>query len=162
MVSGRALHITYLMSLLIALLLQMVQLPEALAGARPMWLPLLLAYWALTEPRVPALAGAFIVGLVSDVLLGSVLGQHAFALLLVVYLVTRLRPIFALFPLWQATLALAPAWLLYAFCLFWIDGATGHQANPWLRWLPVVSTGLFWPLIYIVMESLLGRRGDEE
>ena len=162
MVSGRALHITYLLSLLVALLLQMVEMPDFLAGARPMWLPLMLSYWALTEPRVPTLGGALITGLISDVLLGSVLGQHALGLIFVVYLVTRLRPIFALFPLWQATLALIPIWLLYAFTLFWIDGATGHQANLWLRWLPVISTALFWPLMYTVMETLLGRRNDEE
>ena len=162
MVSGRALHITFLLSLLVALLLQMVQMPDFLAGARPLWLPLMLAYWSLTEPRVPTLAGALVSGLVCDVLFGSVLGQHALGLILVVYLVTRLRPIFALFPLWQATLALSPVWLLFAFTLFWIDGATRHQANLWLRWLPVISTTLFWPLIYIVMESLLGRRNNEE
>lgn len=162
MISQRALVLVYSASLLLALLLQLIKLPDFLTAARPMWLPLVLAYWALTEPRVSALLGAFIMGLFSDVLFGAVLGQHALGLVLVVYLVTRLRSIFALFPLWQATLALIPTWLVFAFTLFWIDGATGHQANIWLRWLPVISTTLFWPLIYSVMEILMGRREGED
>ena len=162
MIAGKTLYTAYGASLLAALLLQLVELPEVLAAARPMWLPLFLAYWALTEPRVSVLVGGFLLGLASDVLFGSVLGEHALALVIVAYMVTRLRVIFALFPLWQATLALIPAWTLYAFTLFWIDGATQHQADPWLRWLPIVATTLFWPLVYSTLETLLGRREEEE
>lgn len=162
MMGKRSLLSVYLLSLILALLLQAVQLPEFLAGARPMWMPLILSYWALTEPRVSALAGALFMGIALDVMFGSVLGEHALALVLVVAWVTQLRPIFALFPLWQATLALISSWVIYAFVLFWIDGATSHEANPWLRWLPVISTTLFWPLIYAILEIFLGRRENEE
>ena len=162
MIAGKTLYSAYGASLLAALLLQLLELPDVLAGARPMWLPLILSYWALTEPRVSVLVGGFFLGLASDVLFGSVLGEHALALVLVAYMVTRLRVIFALFPLWQATLALIPTWVLYAFTLFWIDGATHHQADPWLRWLPIVTTTLFWPLVYSTLEISLGRREEEE
>lgn len=162
MISTRSLYIAYGTSLLMVMLLQLVQLPEFLAGARPMWLPLMLSYWALTEPRVSTLLGGFLLGIAADVLFGTVLGQHAIGLVIVAYLVQRLRSIFVLFPLWQATLALIPAWLLYAFVMFWVDGATLHQADPWLRWLPVFSTTLFWPLVYTVMELMMRREDDEE
>ena len=160
MISTRTLYIIYSLSLLTAALLQLVQLPELLAAARPLWLPLMLTYWALTEPRVSTLLGGFLLGVACDVLFGTVLGQHALAFVIVVFMVQRLRSIFVLFPLWQATLVLAPVWLSYAFVMFWIDGATAHQANAWLRWLPVFSTTLFWPLVYTLMELLL--RGVDE
>ena len=160
-ISNRALHLAYGISLLAATLLHLVQLPDFLAVARPMWMPLILSYWALTEPRVSTLLGGFLLGIVADVLFGTVFGQHALALVMVVYLVQRLRTIFVVFPLWQATLGLIPVWAIYVFMLFWVDGSTDHQANLWLRWLPIVSTTLFWPLIYTVMELLM-RRDDEE
>jgi rod shape-determining protein MreD len=94
------------------------------------------------------------------VLFGSVLGQHALGFVLVTYLVARLRAFFVLFPLWQATLALIPAWTAYAFLMFWIDGLTQHRGDDWLRWLPVVSTSLFWPLVYTIMELI--RQPPEE
>src|SRR3546814_9890443 len=77
-----------------------------------------------------------------DVLYAAPLGQHALGLVVVVYLVVRLRSFFIIFPLWQATVALVPAWVLYCFLMYWIDGATQHEAEVWLRWLPAISTTL--------------------
>lgn len=156
----RTLYVGFLLSLLAALVLQLVVLPDWLAAARPLWLPLVLSYWALRETRVSTLLPAFLLGLVADVLFGSVLGQHALGFVVVCYLVERLRPFFVLFPLWQATIALTPAWLIFAFLMFWIDGVTAHRGDPWLRWLPVVSTTLFWPLVYTLLE--LTRQQSED
>lgn len=161
MISTRALHTAYFLSLLAALLLQLVPLPDFLAAARPLWLPLMLSYWALTEPRVSTLLGGFALGIIADVLFGTVMGQHALGLVLVAYLVQKLRTLFYMFPLWQATLGLIPVWLIYAFTMFWVDGSTAHRSDMLLRWLPLISTALFWPLIYIMLELLL-RRDDEE
>lgn len=161
-ISGRTLHFAFIVSLLAALFLQLVELPELLSGARPMWLPLIVAYWALTESRTHVLFGAFILGMCADISFGTTLGQHELGLVLVAYFVTRLRPIFVLFPLWQATLALIPVWFLYSFLMFWIDGITNHRADVWLRWLPVVSTSLFWPLVFALMEIVRGGRSDDE
>jgi rod shape-determining protein MreD len=159
--SGGKLRLVFLASLTAALILQLMELPDLLAAARPLWLPLIIAYWALTEPRVPVLLGSFCFGLFSDVLFGEVLGQQAFGLVLLAYVVSRLRPIFILFPLWQSTLALVPAWLGYIFLMFWIDGISQHNGDIWLRWMPLLSTTLFWPLVYAVME-LLRTRGTQD
>lgn len=156
----RTLFAGFLFSLLLALVLQVIVLPDWLAAARPLWIPLVLSYWALREPRISVLLPAFFTGICCDVLFGSVLGQHALGFVLVTYLVARLRAFFVLFPLWQATLALIPAWVVYAFLMFWIDGLTKHTGDAWLRWLPVVSTSLFWPLVYTLMELI--RQPPEE
>lgn len=161
MTPTRGLYLGFLFSLLLALILQLVPLPEALAAARPLWVALMLAYWALREPRLSSLLPAFVLGLMMDVLFGTVLGQHALGLIFVVYLVERLRSIFILFPLWQATFALIPVWILLGVLMFWIDGVTQHQGNSWLRWLPVLSTTLFWPLLFSVMELLRQPPDDE-
>lgn len=161
MTATRSLYGLFLLSLLLAMILQLMRLPEALAAARPLWVALMIAYWALREPRISTLFTSFIVGLLLDVLFSTPLGQHALGLVIVVYLVERLRSVFVLFPLWQATFALIPVWAVFCFLMFWIDGATQHQANAWLRWLPVLSTTLFWPLVFSVME-LLRQTPEEE
>lgn len=155
-------HLGFWLSLVLALILQLIALPESIGAARPMWIPLVLAYWALTEPRVPVLLAAFGFGLMLDVLFASVFGQHALGCVLLTYLVIKLRGLFVLFPLWQSTIALIPAWLLFAFLMFWIDGASQHRADPWMRWMPVVSTTLFWPLVHALLDSLARRRRPEE
>ncbi|HSW15284.1 MAG TPA: rod shape-determining protein MreD [Solimonas sp.] len=156
----RSSYVGFVFSLLIALMLQLIMLPEWLAAARPLWIPLMLSYWALREPRLSPLLPAFVAGICCDALFGSVLGQHALGFVLVTYLVARLRAFFVLFPLWQATLALIPAWIAYAFLMFWLDGLTKHRGDAWLRWLPVISTTLFWPLVYTLMELI--RQPPEE
>ena len=161
MTSTRNLLLGFTASLLLAIVFQLVRLPDILAAARPLWVPLVLAYWALRESRISTLLPAFVAGIALDVLFGSPLGQHALGLVIVVYIVERLRGIFILFPLWQATFALIPAWALYSFLMFWVDGATRHQADAWLRWLPVLSTTLFWPLLFSVMDALRQPPEDE-
>jgi rod shape-determining protein MreD len=148
-------------SLLVALILDLFELPYFLAVVRPLWVPLVLCYWAMSVPQPTGLMTAWIMGLLMDVLLGSVLGQHALGLTIVVFLVLQLRSVLALFPVWQEALALTPVWLLYAFLMFWIDGATGHQADPWMRWLPVISTSAAWPLVIVTLNASRRRSAVE-
>lgn len=144
-------------SLLAALVLQLLELPYALALLRPLWVPLVLVYWVMAIPQPMGLFTAWITGLLMDVLLGSVLGQHALGLTVVVFLALQLRGVLSLYPIWQEALALMPIWLLYAFLMFWIDGATDHRADPWLHWVPLIATGLCWPLVVGVLNGFRRR-----
>ncbi len=157
----RSLHLGFVLSLLLALLLQLIALPDWLSPARPYWLPMVLSYWALSEARVSSLVGAFIAGLAADVVFGTVLGQHALALVVVAYLVSRLRGVFVLFEVWQAMLVLVPIWALYTFILFWIDGLTDRQASQELRWMPIIPTTLLWPFVYGLMVRWFKPRRDD-
>ena len=149
------------LSLLVALFLQLVALPEAIAAARPLWVPLVLVYWALVEPRVPSLICAFLLGIALDVLYNTVLGQHAMGFVLLVFFMARLRGVIILFPLWQSTVALVPAWAVYCLLMTMIDDISRHRADVWLRWLPAMSTPLFWPMVYTVLDGA-SRRGSPE
>lgn len=157
----RSPHARFWASLLIAFLLQLVALPDAIAVARPLWVPVVLAYWALEEPRVPSLLAAFLCGLLLDVLYNAILGQHALGLVLLIYTVIRLRGVFVLFPLWQSTVALAPAWAGYCLLMMLIDDLSRHRADLLLRWLPALSTTLFWPLVHTVLDGHTRRTRRE-
>lgn len=147
-------YLAFAVSLVAALLLQLVELPESVAAARPLWLPLALAFWTLNDPRVPLFTGAMICGLSQDVLLAGTLGQYSLGLVVVVFLVTRIRGLFGLLPLWQATAMLVPVWALYTLLMFWLDGLLQHNADALLRWLPVLSTCLLWPVVYVLLDTL--------
>ncbi|MGQ0586953.1 MAG: rod shape-determining protein MreD [Gammaproteobacteria bacterium] len=144
-------------SLVAALVLQLVELPYVLAALRPMLVPLVLVYWVMVVPQPTGLLTAWVVGLLLDVLLGSVLGAHALGLTIMVFVTLQVRGILSLYPIWQEALALVPIWMLYAFIMFWIDGATGHRADPWLQWLPIVTTGLCWPPVFALMNTIASR-----
>ncbi|MDB5985254.1 MAG: mreD [Nevskia sp.] len=142
------------LTVLLSVILQMVALPDAIAAFRPEWVALTLVYWAYSTADKPVLLVAWISGLALDVLFNSLLGQHALALVTISFLVRRLRGTLILFPMLQVALALALAWALYAFLMFWIDGLSHHSAVPSLRWLPVISTTLVFPLAALLMDRL--------
>jgi len=149
------------LTLLVALILQLIELPYALAVLRPLFVPMVLVYWVMVVPQPMGLLTGWLVGLLLDVLLGSVLGQHALGLTVMVFVTLQVRGILSLYPVWQEALALTPIWLLYTFLMFWIDGATGHRADPLLLWLPLLTTGPSWPLLFALMSSL-NRRGQHD
>jgi len=75
-----------LVTLLVAAWLELLPLTDALDYLRPQWLVLAMIYWAIALPHRIGVVWGGLIGLVQDVLLGSVLGQHALAMTLAVYI----------------------------------------------------------------------------
>jgi hypothetical protein len=92
-------------------------------------------YWALAYPRRYGLALAWSAGLVLDVLKGGVLGQHALAMTVAVWLALRFHLRLRIFPIWQQTVAVGALIAVHQFLVFWVDGVTGEAelAGPGLR-----------------------------
>lgn len=136
-----------ILSLLAALVLNHMPLPELLSAARPALVLLVAVYWTQFLPTVFGLIAALCLGLIADVLAGSLMGQHALAFVLICYAVSKLRDSLRMFPWWQQGMMLLPLLVIYEFILFWIDGISGREADVISRWLPVISTALCWPLL---------------
>ena len=93
-------------SLLLALLLGLVPLPGLLQPLRPYWLALVLAYWVIEAPDNAGLGLAVIVGLVADLMFGTLLGEQALRLLIMAFIVQRFRARLRFFPVSQQALAI--------------------------------------------------------
>jgi rod shape-determining protein MreD len=148
----------FLLSLLIALGLQFFPLWPSLSNGRPLWIPLVLGYWALYGPNVSVVGAAALLGLACDTLQDAPLGQHVLGLTLLAYTLIRLRPVLGLYPIWQVTLLLLPIWLLYTLLMFVLDGMARHPSSLLGRLLPAATSLLAWPLVMVVLEMLRGKR----
>ena len=115
------------LSLVATLALVAVPLPDSVAPLRPDWVAVVLLYWSLMAPRHFSLLTAFWMGLALDTLSGSLLGQNALALLVVVYLAEKFYLRLRVFPLSQLAITVFLLLGLYEFILFWIDGVAGHR-----------------------------------
>lgn len=146
-------------SVVAALILAIVPLPDAVDPFRPDWVAVVLLYWSLIEPRRYGLLTAFWLGIVLDTLTGSLLGQHALALLVLVYLSQRFYLRIRAFPASQVALMVIALLALYEFILFWIDGAAGRTVPLTARWGPVATGGLLWLLVLVSIER--GRQAAE-
>lgn len=144
-------------SIILALMLTMVPLPAALDTFRPDWVALALIYWTMMLPQSYSVGIAWIVGLVLDVAQGTLLGQHALALVVIIFLTSRFHLLMRVFPMSQLTLTVFALLAIYQFLLFWINGVSGVDAQASSYWGPIVTGTLFWPVVAGFLSGLRFR-----
>jgi rod shape-determining protein MreD len=138
------------MSVLLAMILMLMPLPDGFRFFRPEWVLLTLMYWAMALPRRVGVGYAWLVGLFMDVLFGGILGILAFAYALVIYLVLHFHLQLRQFPLWQQALSLMSLILLvHVVTVVMTTRVTG-----WHAWLPAMISTLLWPVIYIFLRGV--------
>lgn len=137
-----------------ALLLSVVPMPEHLSTARPMWLALMLTFWAMRYPYRVGLLMAWFLGVAQDVLYGTLFGQHGIALVLVVFLVLTLQQRLKLFPLWQHSLALLIIYGLAQLVLLWLSTLSGMRPEIIYYAVPALVSALLWPWLYILLMTV--------
>lgn len=142
---------------MVALLLAVVPMPDWATWYRPPWIALSLVYWGLRDDTRVGLKTAFVLGLLLDVLTGTVLGEHAAALCILVYVVAKLRLMIRVYPLVQQTLSVFLMLFLYQLVIIWLYNMLGDVRGAGLFWLPAVTGMLFWPL-FVALLSRFGHR----
>jgi rod shape-determining protein MreD len=139
-------------SLVAAMLLTVIPLPLVLVPMRPYWVALVLIFWCMETQDMISLGSAFLVGLVLDLLGGSLLGMHALGLVVMVYLVKRFRARLRFFPPWQQGLSVLALLINDRIIVLWIISLKGDVLPPVSFWLePLVST-LLWPWVFLLMD----------
>jgi rod shape-determining protein MreD len=144
-------------TLIVALCLSILPLPDWARDYRPQWVALTLIYWALVMPRRVGVFSAFGTGIVLDVISGSLLGEHALSLSMVAYLAVELHRRILPFPAWQQALSI---WLLLVverLLSLWILGATGQPTPTLAYWLPTFVGALLWPALFTLMQRVRGE-----
>lgn len=142
------------LSFVVALVLTIVPLPHWMAPFRPEWVALTLIYWCMALPQRLGILTAFGLGLILDVLKGALLGQHALALVVIVYLTLKVYQQIRVFPRWQQALSIMGLLILYQVLVTWINGITGLRSSTWSDWLPTLSSTLLWPWVYLILRDI--------
>ena len=151
--SNRENLLAILLTSVFGLVLNILPLPFWLTLIRPAFLVLVVLYWSTMTPFVAGLALGFVSGLALDVFQGSLLGEHALALSFVTYLAVRLNLMMRAKPLFEQSLYVFAALLIYELLLWVVDGWTGRSLSSWLRWVHTATGALLWPII----AGVLGR-----
>lgn len=144
----------FLFSLVLALVLEVAPLPEALQGWRPLWLALVVAYWALESPSGFRLLLAWLSGLMQDVLYGSVLGLHALFLVVVAFAIQSFQQRLRVFPVWQQAVFLTLLLMIAQLTVFWLDVLMGSSKLLVQYIVPALISGLLWPWFYLLMHAV--------
>lgn len=153
MISGRANNGWVIwLSLLLALLLSVAPMPHSIGLARPLWLGMVIAYWAIMLPHRGGMAAAFFFGLMLDVLSGTLLGQNGLPLILITFLVLSLQQRLRMFPLLQQSLVLLVILGLGQLVQLWLNTLTGNRPPTLLFLVPVPVSALLWPWVFVALQ----------
>ena len=149
-------------SIVIALLLGLLPLPDLLQPLRPYWLALVLAYWVIEAPDSVGLGFAVIVGLIADLMFGTLLGEQALRLVIMAFILQRFRARLRFFPLSQQALAVGGLLVNDRIVTAAVHLALGEPTLPWQYWWAPAVGMLLWAPLFLLMDVLRqgkGRRG---
>lgn len=141
------------LSFALALLLSVASMPKFMEIGRPLWLALFLTYWVLALPHRVGMATAWCIGLLADVLNGSLLGQNALILTLITFLVMTLHQRLRMFPMWQQSTVLLVVFGLAQLVQLWLNALTGSRPPTLAFVLPALVSALLWPWVCVMLRA---------
>lgn len=145
------------LSLMVAVLLSLLPVPEVLVPFKPYWVAMVVIYWSLETHGTISLGLAFLIGIVVDTLSGSLMGLHALSLVVMVFLVQRFRSRLRFFPPWQQALSVFGLLVNDRIILIWISIFLGEPLPTWEYWLSPLAGLVLWPWLFLGLDRVRSR-----
>lgn len=147
-------YLVIILSLIFGLILMILPLPDWVQIYRPNWVALILIYWSMALPNRVGLWSAFFTGLLVDTAQSTLLGQHALALVIIVYINMNFYQ--------RVRVMSLPQQAIYVFVLLavgqvivaWVEGILGRPV-PILAFFSAPFFGmLIWPWVFVVLRDI--------
>jgi len=149
------------LSLLMSLLLSML-----LGMSQALWLPDILAvsifFWGIHQPRRVGMATAFVLGLLMDVQLSALLGQHALSYVVLSYFSCSMHRRLLWFPIKEQMLQIVPFFILAEAIGLLIRLSTGDDFPGWTMLLSPFIETLLWPVANFILLAPQRRAHDPD
>lgn len=150
-----ALTLRLMVALILGLILTILPLPEFIGPVRPSWMLLLILFIQFYMPNYFSLYLLFFVGVILDVLLSNIIGQHVFALTIVLWLANSRARRFYVFPIEQQMILIGLFCFLYELILVTIDSFLGFKVGVIRLILNPTLSFIVWPWVRLLCEQTL-------
>ena len=147
-------------SFILALLLDLMPFGAYTTFWLPEFTAMVLLYWTINRPQSIGITAAFITGLLIDIGTASLLGQHALAYIIMIFLVKKYQRQITMHSYdWQAV-AVCFALCINQFALLLIRLVYHHNlpASSWLGFIAPFVGAFLWPLLNKLMLVVLNFR----
>lgn len=141
----RPIKIRLLFTLIISMVLTILPMPHLVTGLRPLWTLLFVFYVQFYLPRYFNYFFIMLVGLCLDVLCYTIMGEHAFALLLVTLLTANKSRRFYCFSLGQQMLYIALFCATYQSIMVLLEAFLGYYVDVKIALGSALTSMLLWP-----------------
>ena len=143
-----------LITIIGAFMLAIIPLPDWAIEYRPDWVTLVLIYWAMAMPTRVGVTIAWFAGLLLDVSYGTLMGQHAIGMVLVIYVIHIQHQRLRMASLMQQAIVIFFLLLIKQLLTLWVDGMVGRAPGSWLYFMPTITSTLLWPWTYLILRDL--------
>jgi rod shape-determining protein MreD len=144
-------------SFIAAIMLTAMPLPEWAINWRPAWVAMVLIYWCLALPHRVGIGVGWFLGILLDVLQGTLLGQNAIGLTILAFLTLKSHQRVRMYPLVQQALVICLFVLVYQLLSLWVRGIMGVPPRSWTYWMPAFTSMVLWPWLFIILRDLRRR-----
>ncbi len=159
----RPVRIGYIgLTLLAALLVNLVALPGSLQLLRPDFIALTLIYWVVYHPRRVGFLPAWLLGLAMDVADGSLFGQHALAYAVMMYLAILLHRRIVMFGMRHQVLHVLAILGAAQLVMLLVRVMAGAGFPGPLYFAPSILGALLWPALSSLIRIPLRPRTDPD
>ena len=138
-------------ALFLAFVLTILPLPEMIMAFRPPWILLFVLYIQCLLPNYFNVTLVFLLGLCLDVLLSTIIGEHAFALIVTTWFAAGKARRFRFFAMVQQMLLVGLFSGVYQLIVYLIEAFVGYHNAPWMIVGPAVLSMFFWPWIRLLL-----------
>ncbi|MFW0039321.1 MAG: rod shape-determining protein MreD [Coxiella endosymbiont of Dermacentor silvarum] len=142
------------LTFLAGMMLTILPLPKWVVWYQPVWVFMILLFWMIAIPYQVGIGTAFTVGILLDLLTGTILGQHALIFTCLSYFFIRFQIIIHSLPAWQQMiLVLITTVVVYLALQYWIMLIVSSSLLTGEYWMPFISTTLLWPLLRFLLND---------
>ena len=139
---------------IIALIIGAISLPSILETISPFWMLIFFIYWIIYTDTKALYLFALILGLLTDILQGSILGQNALALLISSAFIFNVKKSFYVSNLTTQQVYVFFASLIYLIALILTHLAIQGFDFSWLIILSPFTGSIIWPLVRLFLAKL--------
>ena len=139
---------------IVAFMLAIMPLPDWAVEFRPDWVTLVLIYWAMAVPSRIGVTVAWLAGLLLDVSYGTLMGQHAIGMVIVIYFIHIQHQRLRVASLLQQAIVIFVLLLIKQLLILWVDGMVGRAPDSWLFFMPAITSTLLWPWTYLILRDI--------
>ena len=138
-------------TVLLALIAQVIPLPDWLSVVRPSFIGLVVIYWSIFAPHAGGIFAPWLAGLALDLFKGDVLAQNALAMALIAWITMTLHQRLRNQTLVQQSIFVCL--MLYAneIVVWGIEGWTQQSASSHWRWIQPMIGAMVWPFVSMLL-----------
>ena len=141
-------------SLIVAIVFELLVLPDAFNQFRAEWVVLTIIYWLLRHPEKVGVFFAFSVGIILDVVSGSYIGVQALSCGIIAYLVLTIHQRLKMFPILQQSMVVFLIVGIQLMIVTVIRSNLGSAEHSFTYLWSALSSALVWPLVLIFTDRL--------